>query len=119
MRMKRLPIQQRSILRWLVMLPDFASRNQFQLGDSCAAAIQPIAQYRVTDVSQMNPYLVCSPRFGTHAKERKSSEAFNNIEHRNGRPSVWVLATNCFLLPLGRVIADRLIYYILIAIGHS
>lgn len=120
--MKRLPIQQRSSarrLRHAFILPHFAPRNQFQLGDSGPASVQPVAQHGAADVRQMNPNLMRTTRFGERSNQCVTGKPLHDFIQRDGLPRVCVFATNGLLLPLRGVRTDRLIDNITIAIRHA
>lgn len=120
MGVKCVAIEQTFFRARFVILADFAAWNQFQLGNfGSAAAVELVAEDGVADVGQVDADLMGAARAGQGADQRIAGESLDGFEDCNGGTGVWVFASNGFLFAVGRMVADRFVDNIPVAIGHA
>ena len=107
-------------MAWLIRVPILASWNQIQLGDfGAAAAVELVAEDGVADVGQVDADLVGAAGAGQGTDQRIADETLDCFENRDRRPGVRVFAANRFLFAVRRVVADRFVDDVPVAIGHA
>jgi hypothetical protein len=104
----------------LIILPDFAAWDQFQLGDfGSAAAVELVAQYGVADVGEVDADLVSATSAGEGADQRVADESLDRLEDRHRLSGFGVFAADCLLFALRGVIADGFVDDVAVAIGDA